>query len=100
MVPKKRWGPKVHHQPEEAQFLCTNRALQDGGHSHAQRSPKARRLDDKSQPEGRLLHDTSNNRPQDVAAVQVARRNLPVQLPAFLVVINSMGLYQGLQSQL
>ena len=32
MVPKKRWGPKAHHQPEEAQLLCTNRALQDGGH--------------------------------------------------------------------
>ena len=33
---EKRWGPKAHHQPEEAQLLCANRTLQDGGHSHAQ----------------------------------------------------------------
>ena len=59
-----------------------------------QRPPKVMRLDDKSRPEGWLLHDTSNDRPQEVAAVQVARRNLPVQLPALRVVVGSVGLYQ------
>ena len=41
---------------------------------------------------------TGSNKPQEVAAVQVARRNLPVQLSPFRVVIGSMGL--RLQSQL
>ena len=41
---------------------------------------------------------TSSNKPQEVAAVQVARRNLPVQLSPFRVVISSMGL--RLQSRL
>ena len=41
-----------------------------------------------------VLHDTCSNKPQEVAAVQVARRNLPVQLPPFRAVVGSVGLYQ------
>ena len=43
---KERWGPEANHQPEEAQLLCTNTALQDEGHSYAQGPPKTRGLDD------------------------------------------------------
>ena len=35
---------------------------------------------------------TSSDKPQEVAAVQVARRNLPVQLSPFQVVVDSVGL--------
>ena len=41
-----------------------------------------------------LFHDTSSDKPQEVAAVQVARINLPVQLSPFWVVVGSVGLYQ------
>ena len=96
---KERWGPKAHHQPEKAQLLCTNRALQNGGHSYSQRPPKARGLDDQSRrPEGRLLHDTGSNKPQELGPVQVARGNLPVQLSPFRVVVGSVGLYQDYQA--
>ena len=41
----------------EAQLLCTNRALQDGGHSHDQRPPRPGDcMDDKSLPERCLPH--------------------------------------------
>ena len=91
---QRRMGTKGPSSTWKSSTLCANRALQGGGHSYPQRSPKARQLDDQSRPERHLFHDTSTDKPQEVTTIQVARRNLPVQLSPFRVVVGSVSLYQ------
>ena len=59
-------------------------------YKHAERPPKNRRLDDQSEPEGRLLHGTHRAPPQEITPFQVARTDISVQLPAIRSVFSSL----------
>ena len=92
--PQKRWGDETNNQPKGVELIRTDSALQNGGHSHGERYPKTRRLDDQSRPEGCIFHDSDCTLPEGTATISVAGDHLPVQLPAIWPVVSPMGLYQ------
>ena len=48
---KKRWPTEASDQTKTVELLSTHRALQNGGHSYAQRPAISRRLDGKDRPD-------------------------------------------------
>ena len=94
LSPQKGWRHETHYQSEGSECLCRDTPLQDGGHPHAQRYPQTRRLDDKSRPEGCLLHDSNGITSQTPTEISVARADLPVQLSPIRPIICTLGLYQ------
>ena len=58
-------GSEARDKLEKAQRVCAYRALQDGRNPSIERSPKKRRLDDESGPEGCLLHGSDTQRGRD-----------------------------------
>ena len=62
MVPKRDGGQRPIINLKKLNFFVQTEHFKMEGNSHAQRSPKARQLDDKSRPERCLLHDTSSNK--------------------------------------
>ena len=59
LVPKKDGQQRpVINLRKTVELLTNNRALQNGGHSYAQKPAKSRRLDGEDRPEGCILHGT------------------------------------------
>ena len=90
-----RWGPEACHQSKETQQVCAYGALQDGGNSPPERSPKERRLDGKSRPKGCILHDSNPRTGQGLPEVHVQGQVLQVQFPALRPSMCALGVHQG-----
>ena len=92
---QKEWGPEAGHRSKETQRVCIHGALQDGGNSPPERSPKERRLDGKSRPEGCILHDSNPWTGQRLPEIHVQGQVLQVQLPAIRPSMCALGVHQG-----
>ena len=92
--PKEGRGHETHYQPQGSEQICGDSPLQDGGYPDVERYPQNRRLDDKSRPEGCLLHDIDGITLQTSVVFQMAGTDIPIQLPPIRSVVCTLGLYQ------
>ena len=79
---------------EELKQVCLHTALQNGGYTHPERPAKSRRLDDKSGPEGCILHGANPRGGQSLPQVLVQREGIPIQMPTVWPGMRPMGLHQ------
>ena len=93
-VPKKDGGVRARGKPEGTELLRGEPILQDGRHSHAERSPTPGRLDDEDRSERCVLRNSGGMPTPEIPCIPLARQNIPIQLPAVRSVVGSVGLYQ------
>ena len=93
-VPPKRRQAETCNKSIKAQPLCEDRALQNRGHSHAERSAKSRRLDGQDRPERCLFYDSHCSGGQRFPQIPMEGPDVSVQLSSVRVVVSPVGLYQ------
>ena len=95
---QERWRPEARNQSEELKQVCLHRAFQNGGYTHPERPAKSRRLDDKSGPEGCILHGANPRGGQSLPQVLIQREGIPIQMPTVWPGMRPMGLHQDLKA--
>ena len=91
---EKGWWRPARGKPEGTELLRGEHILQDGRHSHAERSPTPGRLDDEDRSERCVLRNSGGMPTPEIPCIPLARKNIPIQLPAVRSVVGSVGLYQ------
>ena len=81
---KERW---ISNQSKKSEQVCSHRIVQDKGHPCLERPAKSRKLDDKSGPEGCILHGTNTPGGQSLPQIHFPGKDIPIQMPALWPVL-------------
>ena len=95
---KEGWGAETCGKSQEPQWLCKNRALQDGGATYPSRFDPISGLDDKVGSEGCLPSDTNLSGTSTPTPIPVECQGLSVSMPPVRLNISTMGVYQGIET--
>ena len=78
--PQKRWGAKTSVQPEAFKSVCQVRPFQNGGHTYAERPPKAKRFFSKNRSKGCVFYGANMEESPKVSSVYLARHPMGVSV--------------------
>ena len=92
---KKGRGTEASDKPEEPQYLCTSRPLQNGGSSHPSRPHPSSGLDDKNGLEGCLPSGTHPPAVPTPSPVSMEQESLSVSMPSIRADISTTGFLKG-----
>ena len=90
LVPKS----ETSNQSKKSEQVCSHRTLQNGGHPCLEKPAKSRKSDDKSGPEGCILHSANTPEEQSLLQIHFQGKDVPIQMPAFRPSMCPMGLHQ------
>ena len=71
---KEGWRPEARNKPKTLELLHRSRALQNGGHPHAERPPKRRRLASQSGSKGCIFHDSNRRVGPEISPIPLGQQ--------------------------
>ena len=93
--PQKRWGAKTSVQPEAFKSVCQVRPFQNGGHTYAERPPKAKRFFSKNRSKGCLFYGANMEESPKVSSVYLARHPMGVSVSTVWLSQRTTRLYKN-----